>query len=121
MDYSITHKDIVRIGYLFVEPEQEKVFLDEINEKLSHRVGSKILSELAHSKNIANQNTSTDLITKHYIKGSPEHLAIVKKIREGLLDELSVQRKNLMIARTNIGISQENKAGCILYSETNVS
>ena len=46
MDYRIKHKDVAELGYYFIEREQEKKYLQSLNDELALRVGTEAIKHL---------------------------------------------------------------------------
>lgn len=87
----ISHKDLIHLGYYFPEKEDEKVFLDAVNEELSDRINEKL----------QHQNNSIIQVEHKGAENSesqdPAHKRMISEIRTELIDELKRKRKEVMM------------------------
>lgn len=97
MDLVIKHADIAKIGYYFLNPEDEKKYLDSLNYELLHRIRELSKEEAFSSKRKeVSKNPyeeSYDLIFRN-IEGSEEIMRQIRK--ELLLEERNLRKYRLL-------------------------
>lgn len=87
----INHKDLIHLGYYFPEKEDERVFLDAVNEELYDRINEK----LQHQYNSVIQVEYKG--AENFESEDPAHKRMISEIRTELIDELKRKRKEVMM------------------------
>lgn len=102
MNCLICHKDIARIGYYFLDRDQEERFLKSINDELAVRVG-KLASRQLSPEMSAEINTIELAEIYEYIKERiPDIDETACAIREIFLKELKEKRRAVLVEDTPI-------------------
>ena len=91
-----THHDVVRLGFVIPNPNQEELFLENVNREYIRRI-NKLLSKMLTPEEIetlANQNESS--ICNYFVIQKPECIERIQTIRNNIEDELKEKRKRAL-------------------------
>jgi hypothetical protein len=94
-DYLIRHKDLAKIGYYFIDAQQERLFLDAVNDEFAERVGEHCL-EITGNDMYENPIRLADKIKKALDTTGTDINSIILEIRQSLLNDLKQDRKLLL-------------------------
>ncbi len=94
IDKSITHVDLINLGIFILDGDQEKTFLESINDRFAYLVGQEVIHRMTRFEKQA-INTSEEISL--YIEGSKEMFdEIVDLVRRQVLLEVKEKRKMLL-------------------------
>lgn len=96
-DYLITHKEIAEIGYYFLEHEQEKKFLESINNELVERVATDVCGKLPPEQQIEIAGLVQDELYARLKDIAPGFDETINKNRSNILREIKMNRKDILI------------------------
>ena len=97
-DKSITHVDLINLGIFILDGDQEKTFLESINDRFAYLVGQEVIHRMTRSEKQA-INTSEEI--NLYIEGSKEMFdEIINLVRLQMLSEVKEKRKLLTSGTT---------------------
>lgn len=92
----ITHSDITEIGYYFLDREQEKLFLESINDELAERIGEDLLLRLSSDNRAIAFALPFDEIYDFFERNIPNMQSTVSQIKVDYLAELKEKRKQIL-------------------------
>ncbi len=97
INHLIRHKDMVDLGYMFLNHEDESEHLRKINDEFAKRVGLEAVKLVKEKKSDDSSEVSLEEI-ENYLRENPSEINyMVIRIREAYLQELSKIRKNILI------------------------
>ena len=97
-NYYITHMDISRLGYYFLDAKQKKLFLNAINNELAERIGEKLMLRLPLDKRKLAESIPSEEIYDFFDRSIPDLYTAVAEIKAGYLSELEEKRKQILIS-----------------------
>lgn len=96
-NYFIDNEDLKNAGYYFISSEEEKKYLDLINDELVYRVGEGLREVLCEEEYLKLLKLSPEEI-QLYLKGQGfEFEKYVLEVRSKYLNDIKKQRKNILL------------------------
>ena len=94
----IVHRDLVNLGIVFLEKEQEQVFLERVNEEFAYLVGLEAMSQI--SKGHAG-NRYVDLSeVECFLENNREKCDSIRKtVRSQILQSLKERRRQFLTGK----------------------
>ena len=95
MDQRITHRDLAALGILFLDKEEERVFLESVNDEFALLAGREAI-DLVLEENSVPENASWKDVLRVLENEPDKRGEIVTKARTQLLRSLEERRKRLL-------------------------
>lgn len=100
MSYLIKHKDLIDLGCLFIDKDEEQIYLNKLNEEFAIRVGKIISSKLTEDEFAELLNLPPEAVCLYVEKNIPGSKKAVIKIRKDLLETVKTNRKEILLLGT---------------------
>ena len=98
MNYLIKHSDLVNLGYIFFDKNDEETYLNKLNEEFAFSVGRELSEKLCINKLIELTELKPENICSFFEKNIPESKNIIKKIRKEFLERIKEDRKRILLS-----------------------
>ena len=108
MDYRIKHKDVAELGYYFIEREQEKKYLQSLNDELALRVGTEAIKHLPEEKLRGLSSIKREEVNGYLMENILEMDEMIIRIRKNYLLEIKNKRR-LILVDNNIEFPGQRK------------
>ncbi len=96
--FLIKHKDIANIGYYFLKPSEEELFLKNVNDDFAFKVGQRVIEELYQDDKAISKQISLKNILELVRKDEMYYAEIITEIRNGILEELKQKRRDMLLS-----------------------
>lgn len=90
------HKDLMRLGFIIPDPDQEDLLLESVNNEYIRRI-NRLLAESLSTKEISSLvNQSESDISEYFLVFKPGCIDKINTLRETLELEMKEKRKNIL-------------------------
>lgn len=102
-----SHQDLLRLGFIFLDPNQENLLLESINSEYIRRI-NRLLAEYLMPNEISTLVGLNETSIREYILAfKPNCIEHIGKIKSKLEDEIREERKNNLIKGTGTLFSRQ--------------
>lgn len=94
----IVHQDLVDLGIVILEKEQEQVFLERINEEFAYLVGLEVMSQISRG-NVGNGYVDWAEVERFLENNRDKCDSIRKTVRSQILQSLKERRRQFLTGK----------------------
>ena len=96
LNYLITHQDIAKLGYYFLDKGQENAFLGHLNDEFAKRIGTSLFEQLKKDGHMSDAYVSPKEIREFFFEKNSEAESVIEDIRSQILKDVKEERKSLL-------------------------